>query len=118
MKSSEFKEFFFITLCGFLRDNKALERYCYNASVYHSINLPEDMRLGERTKLVFKKLLFNPIIDLDCDRIYKSLNFISRFETAFDWDATPEGFNFWEDISERWKYYFNEKRENENMRFI
>jgi hypothetical protein len=109
MNSTEFKKIFFITLCGFLRDNKALERYCYNASVYHSINLPEDMRLGERTKLVFKKLLFSKN-SFDYDKNYNSENFITRFETAFDWDDTPEGFEFWEDISNRWKEYWDGKK--------
>jgi hypothetical protein len=110
MNSTKFKKDLFITLCIFLRDNKALERFCYNASVYHSINLPEDMRLGERTKLVFKRILFSSRIDLDYDRNYTSANFISRFQTAFDWDDTPEGFEFWEDISNRWKEYWDGKK--------
>lgn len=117
MNSTEFKKIFFITLCSFLRDNKALERYCYNASVYHSIDLPEGMRLGERTKLVFNEILFNPRIDLNYERRHNTANFISRFETAFDWEETPEGFDFWEDISNRWKEYWDGKK-NEIMRYI
>lgn len=32
----------------------------------------------------------------------KAKNYWLYIETSFDWEATPEGYDFWEDISDQW----------------
>jgi hypothetical protein len=109
------KKILFIAVCDFLRENKILEKYCYNAAVYHGIKFPEDARPVDKTKITFGALIryVNPFDSYQVDE------FISRFDTAFDWMETPEGHNFWDEISNKWrKEHTLYIKKYENMRDI
>lgn len=109
------KKILFIAVCNFLRDNRILEKYCYNAAVYHKIDLPSDIRPDGRTKLIFKRLL-REVNPFDSYQVYE---FINRFDTAFDWMEAPEGHDFWGEISNKWrKEYTLYIKKYENMRDI
>jgi hypothetical protein len=109
------KQVVIIAVCNFLRDNKVLERYCYNAAVFHNIKIPENATPVDRTKIIFDKLIKR----VDSMYSYYISEFISQFDTSFDWMETPEGHAFWVDISSKWREkYISYIKKYDNMRNI
>ena len=37
---------------------------------------------------------------------YKEMSFNNSVRRAFNWRATPEGFDFWNNLDIKWRYYF------------
>ena len=120
MKQKAFKNKLFILVCTFLKENRILEKYCYNAVMYHKIDMPENIKLVEKTRIIFDNVLFqNKALDDVYSAYSYSFNFMSLFETAFDWAETPEGIDFWFDVSDKWRNYWKENiNKYENMRNI
>lgn len=79
------------------------------------------METNKYYQMLFKRFLENnKIFDIFCDNLKADAscnNFDCLFKNttapgfiygAFYWDKTPQGRDFWQDINDKWLYYYEQ----------
>ena len=97
-------------ICLFLRNNNSLEKYCYNVLNSHNeINLDRLLfkKLSEKTLYIIK----NRLSHIDINNLDSISMFFEHWHTAFYWNESLEGCEYWIRLHYKWCNYFNENME-------
>ena len=93
-------------IANFLRSKNVLEKFCYNTMVYQGYKVKPHSKLRERTiDIISKSWEKMQIAHPHWGEDYRMSEFIVSIDSAFFWEATPEGKDFWQKINTKWYYH-------------
>lgn len=132
MIKEEDKNMMIIMICRFLKENNALEKFCYNYSVCHNIEVDKSIRPSELTRRLISDGITRALTAWGFDFAYDDphnyktskyrliiddimFNFIDSCHSAFYWVYTEENSDYWGNLSQKWHKYFKENRTKYNL---